>query len=86
MELFKKVHAQAFPETDPIEIAIAEALRSGPKDEMIRIADHWRTSGKDIETDDLAEKISNDLEMLEYGPDEVAQMTTSILRLIGRQV
>lgn len=87
MSLFKQIHEAAFPDqVDPVKKAISEMTRPSPKEEMIRIADHWRSEGADIETDELREKIAMDFEMLEYGPEEISNLTTAVLKLIGRAI
>lgn len=85
MDLIKQMNKTLFPETDPYEIALSET-RVSPKEEMIKIADHWRTEGKEMETDDLRHKIAMELEMLEYRPQEVGSMVMNILKMIGREV
>jgi len=75
-------------ELDPVAeaIKVVENLRPSPKDEMIKIADHWRAEGKDMQTEEVVALITNDLEMLEYSPEEINNMTTRILKMLGRQL
>lgn len=51
--------------------------------EVKRIADHWREKGKGMSKDKLVDQIGNDLEMLEYSPDEVEKMIPQVLKAIG---
>lgn len=75
-------------EKDPVKEAVrmVENLRPSPKEEMIRIADHWKVEGKALQTDELGELIANDLEQLEYSPEEVNNLTLRVLKMIGRQL
>ncbi len=61
------------------EIANAE-------EEMQRIADHWKTMIRNRPgawTDDkIREEVGNDLEMLEYSPEQVASMVQTIMHMI----
>ena len=84
MSLIKKANDTIVAKTDPVTKAMLEMMGDSPKEEMIKIADHWRTEGKDLDLNDLRERIATELEMLEYRPEEVATMTTRILKMIGR--
>lgn len=51
-------------------------------DEMSRIAAFWKQHSKGMSDDDLAEVIGNDLEQLEYSPEEAEKMIPKIVRMI----
>lgn len=53
------------------------------EDEMRRLADHWKKEGKGMSKDQLADAIGQDLEMLEYSPEEVDKMVPRVLKMIG---
>jgi len=55
--------------------------------EIVRIAKHWADADKKANMSDkqLTDVISNDLEQLEYEPDQIDTMTTKILKLIRKQ-
>jgi hypothetical protein len=53
------------------------------RQEMDRIAAHWKEQGGDKMSDDeLADAIGDDLEQLEYSPEEVADLVPAIISKI----
>lgn len=84
MSLIKKANDAIVAKDDPVKQAMLEMMGDSPKEEMVRIADHWRTEGKDLDLNDLRERIATELEMLEYRPQEIATMTDRVLKMIGR--
>jgi hypothetical protein len=53
-------------------------------DELQRIADHWEEEGSDMEDDDLADAIGDDLEQLEYSPEEISAGIMKVMSMLGR--
>lgn len=54
------------------------------KAEMQRIADHWKSvlTKRSVTDDQLRDAVGNDLEQLEYDPEQVDQMVQTILHMI----
>lgn len=53
------------------------------KHEMDRIAAHWKEQGgKKMSEDELADAIGNDLEQLDYSPDEIEEMLPAIVTMV----
>jgi hypothetical protein len=52
--------------------------------EMKRLADHWKavSQKRPMRDSQLKDAIGNDLEMLEYSPEQVADMVQTILHMI----
>lgn len=53
-------------------------------DELQRIADYWKSAGDALSDDELRDAVGNDLEQLEYSPEEVEQYLPQVLQIIGR--
>ena len=53
-------------------------------DELQRIADHWREEGAEMEDDELRDAIGDDLEQLEYSPEEISTGIDDVMNAIGR--
>lgn len=53
-------------------------------DELQRIADYWKSAGDALSDDELRDAVGNDLEQLEYSPEEVEQYLPQVLQMIGR--
>jgi len=53
-------------------------------DELQRIADHWEEEGADMDDDDLADAIGDDLEQLEYSPEEISAGIMKVMSMLGR--
>jgi hypothetical protein len=47
--------------------------------EVARLVDHWKEHGKGMSDDQLADAIGNDLEQLEYSPQEVSSLVSKIV-------
>jgi hypothetical protein len=54
-------------------------------DELQRIADHWQEEGADMDDDDLADAIGDDLEQLEYAPEEISAGIMKVMSMLGRE-
>lgn len=54
------------------------------KAEMQRIADHWKgvIAKRSVTDDQLRDAVGNDLEQLDYSPDQVDQMVQTILHMV----
>lgn len=50
--------------------------------EVKRIAAHWKEQGKGMSKDDLINAIGNDLEQLEYSPEDVEKLVPRILKMV----
>lgn len=53
-------------------------------DELQRIADHWEEEGADMDDDDLADAIGDDLEQLDYSPEEISAGIMKVMSMLGR--
>lgn len=70
MELIKEINDMAAP------------MMPETQDEMKRLAEYWMENGADMSEDELRDAIGNDLEQLEYTPDQVDQMIPVILQMV----
>lgn len=52
-------------------------------DELQRIADHWKEEGQDMSEDELRDAIGNDLEQLEYTPEQIASGISTVMSKLG---
>lgn len=52
--------------------------------DMQRLADHWRgvVTRRHLRDQELKDEIGNDLEMLEYSPEQVAKMVQTVMHMI----
>ena len=50
--------------------------------EIEKIASHWREHGKGMSKDDLADAVGNDLEQLEYSPQQVEKLVPRIVKMV----
>lgn len=57
---------------------------NGGDEELERIADHWREEGAEMEDDDLRDAIGDDLEQLEYSPEEMPDAIDEVMSILGR--
>ncbi len=83
---------------DPVQTAIQEmggdpfaAANAGntagmrePEEDLNRIVDHWEREGAQMSDDEMRDAIGNDLEMLEYNPDEAEGMIMKAMEMLGR--
>ena len=97
MKLIREMD-RAARELDPVQTAIKEmggdpfamankqntAGMREPEDDLARIVDHWREEGADMSDDELRDTIGNDLEMLEYSPEEAEPMIVHAMQMLGR--
>lgn len=67
------------------DIAINENMsQHAPSGETARLVAHWKEHGKGMSEAELADAIGNDLEQLEYSPDEIAHLVPQIVsQVIG---
>lgn len=95
MELIKSLNEQ-FKVKDPVELAFESV--ANPESDMARIAEYWRDIlvGKpedfgiqhpNAAPDQMGEEqlqagIGDDLEQLEYSPEEVNRMVPQVMRMI----
>lgn len=77
--------------TDPYAEAELTARKFGlvaedaNAEEINRIAAYWRSHGGiDMPDSELRSNVANDLEQLDYSPDEVAKLVQRIMRLVKR--
>lgn len=59
--------------------------QANANEEMKRIAQHWRGYRDKMSDPQLADAVGNDLEQLEYTPDQVEAMVPTILAMIKEQ-
>ena len=62
-------------------ITLNEATKA--KSEKQRIADHYK--GKKIDVKKLRQDIGNDLEQLEYSPQQITKMVPEIIKMVNSQ-
>mgnify|MGYP005864231769 CR=1 FL=1 len=51
--------------------------------EVKRMADHWKKAGKGMSKDQLIDGMGDDLEQLEYSPEEVEKMVPMVLKAMS---
>lgn len=56
----------------------------GSDEELQRIADHWQEEGADMEDDQLRDAIGDELEQLEYSPEEISSGIDRVMSMLGR--
>ncbi len=59
-------------------------FQNGGDDELSRIADHWREQGADMDDDQLRDAIGDDLEQLEYSPEEISTGIDKVMDMLER--
>ena len=82
MNLIKEMN-EKLKVKDPVELALESV--ANPKGDMARIAEYWRDALKkkpDMSEEELQAGVGNDLEMLEYSPEEIDQMMTQVLNMV----
>lgn len=57
---------------------------NGSDDELQRIADHWEAEGAEMSDDELRDAIGDDLEQLEYSPEEISDGIDQVMSMLGR--
>lgn len=50
--------------------------------EMRRIASYWKEHGSDMSDNDLLDAIANDLEQLEYTPEQIDMLAPRVVEMI----
>lgn len=99
ISLIKELN-ESLRELDPFEKALKEAgiefdlgdggedetldFEAGSDDELTRIADHWREEGADMSDDELRDAIGDELEQLEYSPEEISSGIDSVMSMLHR--
>lgn len=53
-------------------------------EELQRIADHWEEEGADMDDDDLADTIGDELEQLDYTPEQISAGIMRVMSMLGR--
>lgn len=56
----------------------------GEDPELERIADHWREEGADMDDDELRDAIGDDLEQLDYSPEEISDGIDKVMSMLDR--
>lgn len=83
MELIRKLNEQ-FKVKDPVELALESV--ANPQRDMARIADYWREKIEMDSTDPdeqmLIDAIGDDLEQLEYSPEDVERMVPQVMQMV----
>lgn len=69
---------------DPDNVDYEKIAMNLDTEELQRIADHWEGEGSDMDDDDLADEIGNELEMLEYSPEEISAGISKVMSMLGR--
>lgn len=95
MKLIKDINESIRPK-DEFELALEEFDNAdkekeqeqtdsmdSPSDEIERIINHWKGKTKDMSEDQLRDAVGNDLEKLEYSPEEVEQYVPEIMKGLG---
>lgn len=54
-------------------------------DELQRIADHWEEEGANMDDDELADSIGDELEQLDYAPEEISAGIMKVMSMLGRE-
>lgn len=92
--LIKEVN-KTIREKDEFELALEQSgiefsmddeqsdVSAAPNSELERIADHWREEGKDMSEDELRDAIGDELEQLEYSPEEISDGIDTVMSMIG---
>lgn len=99
IKLIKELN-ESLRELDPFEKALKEAgiefdlgndaedetldFENGSDDEITRIADHWREEGADMTDDELRDAIGDELEQIEYSPEEISDGIDRVMSMLGR--
>lgn len=75
----KPVEENPFAKAEEVarQLGLGESVEADPKSDMARLVKHYK--GKKMSKDQMREKISHDLEMLEYSPAQVSRMTKQVL-------
>lgn len=83
-------NAQNPPPEDPFAKAEEVAKQMGlhesspnPMEDITRLVKHYKPKADKMSRDKLRDAISNDLEQLEYDPEQVDKMTTQILKKVS---
>lgn len=61
-----------------------ENLLPDAKEESARIASYWRGRAHSMSDSELRDAIANDLEQIEYSPDQVEKLVPRILRMVRK--
>lgn len=86
----KRAEQNPPPEENPFAKAEEVARELGlqesapnPAEDITRLVKHYKPKADKMSRDKLRDAISNDLEQLEYDPDQVDKMTTQILKKVS---
>jgi hypothetical protein len=61
-----------------------EEFEFGTDEELQRIADHWQEAGVDLSDDEIRDAVGDELEQLEYSPEEIASSIDTVMSMLGR--
>jgi len=61
---------------------MANAQQPEAQEELQRIAEYWIENGHDMSEEKLRDAVADDLEQLDYAPEQVEQMLPQILNMI----
>ncbi len=81
MELLKDIN-NSIKIKDPVELVLEEVNSSMAKRDVERLVKYWKENMKGMSTDELREAIGDELEQLEYSPEEVEKMVPKILKMV----
>ena len=82
MKLIKSLNKQ-FTVKDPVELAFESVENS--ESEISRIAEYWRdmvNERPEMDEQELMAGIGDDLEQLEYSPEEINRMVPKVMRMV----
>lgn len=61
---------------------IAVLTTESVHEEMRRIASYWAEHGSDMSDDELMDAIANDLEQLEYTPEQIDMLAPRVVEMV----
>lgn len=78
-----------FPEAEKVarELGLVkegEEAKANPVEDKARIVAYWRGRAHTMTDSELRSKIGNDLEGLDYNPDDVAKMVPQVIKAIRK--
>lgn len=53
-------------------------------DELQKVADHWLEAGEEMSDDDLRDEIGNELEQLDYSPEDISSGIDTVMDMLDR--
>lgn len=61
---------------------MAVTQQQNVRSEMQTLAKYWIENGSDMTDDEIREAIGNDLEQLEYTPEQVNEMVPHVMKMV----